>query len=211
MKKLLITYCFCLVTEVAPTVTAQESSQKVKAIATETTAVTAVSIEAAQGSGLSLEEQMVSELLGEQGGSFSDLPFIIVSSLPPSSSSSMQAEDAPSQAHATRDEEILAEINAEIEAAGQSDSIGSSTAARSPAPLRVESSGGIITPLVVDPVPPTPPVESLHVDSSSEEDIDIMPPAEESPPKRRHSKRISVASDSDNDEPLIRKTKKKKK
>ena len=210
MKKLLITYCFCLVTEVAPTVTAQESSQKVKAIATETTAITAVSIEAAQGSGLSLEEQMVSELLGEQGGYSTDLQFIIVSDPLPASSSSMQVADAPSQAQATREEEILAEISAEIEAAGHSGSAGGSTTAHSPASARVVSSGGTIPSSVTDPVPPTPPAGSLPVDSSSEEDIDIMPPAEESPPKRRHSKRISVASDSD-EEPLTRKTKKKKK
>ena len=111
-------------TGVAPTVAAQESSRGDKAIATETTVVTAVSAETTQGGSLSADEQMVSELLGEQGGSFSDLPFIIVSSLPPSSSSSMQAVDAPSQAHATRDEEILAEINAEIEAAGHSGIVG---------------------------------------------------------------------------------------
>jgi hypothetical protein len=197
------------VTGVAPTVVAEESSRGDKAIATETTVVTAVSAEAVQGGSLSADEQMVSELLGEQGGSFSDLPFIIVSSLPPSSSSSMQAEDAPSQAHATRDEEILAEINAEIEAAGHSGTVSGSTAAQSPAPATVAPSGGTVSTSVTDPVPPTPPAGSLHVDSSSEEDIDIMPPAEEPPPERRHSKRrISIPSDTD-DVPLVRRKKKK--
>ena len=153
---------------------------------------------------------MASELLGQHGGFSTDLSFI-VSDLPPTSSSSMQTADAPSQAQTIRDEEILAEIQAQLEAAGHSGSAGGSATAHSSTPARIVPSGGTISISVTDPVPPTPPAGSLPVDSSSEEDIDIMPPAEESPPKRRHSKRISVASDSDNDEPLIRKTKKRKK
>ena len=111
----------------------------------------------------------------------------------------------------------MAEINAEIEAAGRDGSAGVRTTMHSPAPLNVILPSGSVAGTrvsapssVADPVPPTPPVESLHVDSSSKEDIDIMPPAEEQPPERKPSKRrISVPSDSD-DEPLIRRSKKKK-
>ena len=171
----------------------QEPSQGQKAITTETTVVTTTaSTGAAQESSLSLDEQMVSELLGQQGDFSTDLPFII-SELPPASSSFVQTGVAPSQAPSTRDEEILAEIHAELEAEGQSGSVD----------------GDTIPSSIAGPVTPTPPAGSPHLDSSSEEDVDIMPPAEEQPPERRSSKRrISVPSDSD-DEPLIRKPWKK--
>lgn len=107
-----------------------------------------------------------------------------------------------------RDEEILVEIDAELEAAGQCGNIGSGMAVHSPAPLRIISPGGTIPSSVADHVPPTLPVGSIHLESSSEEDVDIMPPAGEQPSKGRGSKR-KVSSESEGS-PLKRKPRKKK-
>lgn len=92
--------------------------------------------EMTQGSSLSLDEQMVSEQLGQHDGSFTDLPFI-VSELPPASSSITQTTVAPSQAQSARDEEIFVEINAELKAAGHEGGAGTRTTVHSPAPLNV--------------------------------------------------------------------------
>lgn len=205
--------------EVTPTAppAIQESHLAQEAIITEAITTTAVApIEVTQGGSISFDEQMVNELLGQHSDPSADMPFII-SGLSPVSSSSMQTTDAPSQAQSIRDEEILAEINAELEAAGRSGNAGSETAVHSPAPLRMVSPGGTVVDThvfvpssVADPVPPTPSVGSMHLGSSSEEDVDIMPPAGEQPSESKPSKRrISVSSESEG-EPLKRRPKKKK-
>ena len=175
---------------------AQESYLTQEAIVTKvTTVATTAPLDEMQGSTLVFDEQMMEELFRRHSDPFADLPFEMGGSAP-ATSSSMPTADAPSGARAVTEEEMFAQIDAEMAAAAHGGSFGGGMAAPGPAPLRMLSPGGTvfitsvpIPPSVLDPVPPTPPVGSIPIHSSSEEDVEIMPSPGDRPPKGNGSKR----------------------
>ena len=145
---------------------------------------------------------MMEELLGHHSDPFADLPFVMGGTIPMTSSLAPTA-GVPDDAQTLHEEEIIAEINAEMEAAARGSDFGGGMDGPSPAPLRMISLGGTVietsapAPLPsVDPVPPTPPAGSIPIHLSSEDEVDIMPPTGDRPPKGKGSKRKLSGSSS---------------
>ena len=192
-------------TGVAPAarLTAQESGQAPEAIISEATSVAAMTpVGVTQGSSLSFDEQMINELLGRQSDPFADLPFGL-GGFSSTSDTSTQTITTHSEARAQREAAMLAEINAEMAAAVHGGDVDGGAAGRCPTPLMIVSPGGTlidtnvpVPPPAAESVPPTPPVGSIPIESSSDEDVDIMPSPEGSLPKEKGSKRKGTGGSS---------------
>ena len=187
----------------AAPLTIQESDQAPGAIISEATSVAALApVGVTQGSSLSFDEQMINELLGRQSDPFADLPFGL-GGFTATSDTSSQTTTAPSEARARREAAMLAEINAEMAAAAHGGEVDGGAAAQCPTPLMTVSPGGTLTdtnvlasPPAAESVPPTPPTGRIPIESSSDEDVDIMPSPEGSLPKEKGSKRKGTGGSS---------------
>ena len=173
----------------------QASHQAHVAIVTEATMTSSVVGGEGEADTLSFDTQMIEELLNQPNDPFID-PSFSMSGATPAISVSMPVINISSAAQVSREDEILAEINAEMAAV---------TAGMDPsghAPLMMISPGGtvIITSAPVPPpatdfIPPAPPSERISVASSSEEEVDIMSPSEgKSEKSKRRRKKLGSSS-----------------
>ena len=218
MKRVLTTsFLSCPVSKVTsigpPAV--QEPHQEQEAIITEAIATTtAAPTKVRKGGSITFDKQMMNELLSQHSDPFVNMSFVL-GTFPPASTALSQSTATYRESRATRETEILAQIEAEMEAAAHGGNSKCATTVVDPTPLAVTSSGDTLVgtsapvpPPVVDPTPPTPREENIPLSSSSEEYIDIMPSSEEDPPKGTGSKQKTVSGSSGST--LKRKPKKKK-
>mgnify|MGYP003361994196 CR=1 FL=1 len=139
----------------------------------------------------SFSAQMIEELLNEPIDPSAN-PSDVVNEAAPAASLSMPAIGTSDAAQASREDDVLAEIAAEM-AAGN---VGSSPPG--PAPLMVISPGGTVLietapvpPPATTPMPPARPPRRTSVASSSEEDVDIISLPEGKPEKSKRLRKKS--------------------
>ena len=94
----------------------QEPHQEQEAIITEAIATTiAAPTEVTQGGSITFDGQMINELLSQHSDPFVDMSFVL-GTFPPASIASSQSTATYRESRAAREAEILAQIEAEMEA-----------------------------------------------------------------------------------------------
>ena len=143
---------------------------------------------------MSFDVQMFEELFGHPLDPIPDLSFT-TSGAAPVSSSIVLTTSVSGAAQLSREEEILAEISAEM-ATTVTVGPGCDAAPSSLSSLMMISPGGTVTVSsvadqvhVTAPVPPAHSHRRISVPSSSEEDVDIMQDPEDVPKKGKKSRR----------------------
>lgn len=178
----------------APALPIPQTSQPMQgAVVTEAITTTAITSEMGEGSSISFDVQMIEELLKQPCEPFHD-PSFTMGGVAPTFSSFMPTASVSSTARSSREEEILAEISAEMATVTTVGGSGGDVAPPSLTPSIVTSLTGTTITSSVEALPPVtaspPPVrphKRISIPSSSEEDVDIMPDPEDASKKDKKS------------------------
>ena len=152
----------------APTLPVPQTSQPMQgAVVTEAITTTAVANEMGEGSSMSFDVRMIEELLKQPCEPFTD-PSFAMGGVAPTFSSFMPTVNVSNAARSSREEEILAEISAEMAVVTTVGGSGSDVAPPSLTPLMVTSLAGTA---ITSSVEASPPVTASLPPSSSQKDL----------------------------------------
>ena len=162
-------------------------------VVTEAISTAAMVGDIGEGGSMSFDVQMFEELFGHPLAPVPDLSFA-TSGAAPVSSSIVTTTGVPSAAQLSREEEILAEISAEmaktVTVGPDGDAVPSSLSSL----MMISPGGTVIVSSVAEhvsvtaPMPSVRPHKRISIPSSSEEDVDIMPEPEDVPKKGKKSR-----------------------